>query len=120
MTSRNLAKKIAVIASDHKAVDIKIIDLRKLTSFTDFFVICTGFSDRQIVAVADAIREEIKLEGRMPIGEEGKRGGQWALIDYGDVVAHIFVEDARQHYQLDKFWSDAPSISIKGVTGLAK
>jgi ribosome-associated protein len=110
MTPRNLAKKIAKIADDHKAFDIRILDLRKLTSFTDYFVICSGNSDRQVAAVADAIHEDLRKVGRRPLGEEGLREGQWALMDYGDVVAHVFYKDARDYYQLERLWHDAPSV----------
>jgi len=116
MTPRNLAKAIAQIASDHQAIDIKVLDLRKVTSFTDFFIICSGGSDRQVKAIADAIHYDLKKDtGRMPLGEEGMGNGQWALIDYGDVVAHVFYHDVRDHYQLEKLWSDAKEVEFKGI-----
>jgi ribosome-associated protein len=115
MSSRTLAKSIARIASDHKAVDIAVLDLRKLASFTDFFVICSGNSDRQVQAIAEAIHYELKKKGCAPLGEEGIRSGHWALIDYGDVVAHVFYRAERIHYQLEKLWFDAPRVLFKGV-----
>lgn len=117
MTTRTLAKKIAAIASDKKAIDILVLDLRKLTSFTDFFVICSGSSDRQVTAIARAIHEELKKDhGIMPLGNEGMSSGHWALLDYGDVVTHVFYREDRDHYQLEKLWFDAPRVSIKGIT----
>ena len=113
MISRTLAKKIAKIANDHKAIDIKVLDLRKLTSFTDFFVICSGASDRQVQAIADSIHVDVKKLGRKPIGEEGLRGGSWALIDYGDVIAHVFYNEQRDYYQLDQLWGDAPIVKFE-------
>ena len=115
MTTRTLAKRIAEIASDKKAIDILVLDLRKLTSFTDFFVIASGASDRQVQAIADAIHREIKDAGRMPLGEEGMRTGHWALLDYGDVVTHVFYHADREHYQLERLWFDAPRLTFKGV-----
>ncbi|MFA5811043.1 MAG: ribosome silencing factor [bacterium] len=115
MATRTLAKEIAKIASDHKAVDIAVLDLRKLTSFTDFFVICSGTSDRQVTAIADAIHQGLKEKGRLPLGDEGTSKGRWALLDYGDVVTHIFYQAERDHYQLEKLWYDAPRISFKGI-----
>lgn len=112
ITSLALAKKIARIASDHKALDIVVIDLRNLSSFTDFFVIASGMSDTHVKAIADSIYEEMKEKGRMPIGEEGAKNGHWALVDYGDVVAHIFHHTDRAHYHLEKLWYDAPRLSI--------
>ena len=115
MTPRTLAKDIAQIADDHKAVDLAVLDLRKLTSFTDFFVICSGTSDRQVSAIADAIHYDMKKKGRAPLGEEGMRDGHWALLDYGDVVAHVFYHEVREHYQLERLWHDAPRVAFKGI-----
>ncbi len=115
MTTRMLAKEIAKIASDHKALDIKVLDLRKLTSFTEFFVICSGASDRQVSAIADAIHCELKKKGKLPLGDEGMKSGLWALLDYGDVVTHVFYQTEREHYQLEKLWFDAPRVAFKGI-----
>ena len=115
MEPRNLAKKIARIASDHKAEKIEVLDLRKLTSFTDYFVICTGNSDRQVKAIAGAIHADLKKDGRLPLGEEGIESGGWALIDYGDVVTHVFYREMRDHYKLESLWHDAPRVHIKGM-----
>lgn len=116
ITSLALAKNIAKVASDHKAVDIVVLDLRKLQSFTDFFVICSGMSDRQVFAIADSIYDEMKKKGRIPFGEEGADKGHWALVDYGDVVAHIFYHTDREHYHLEKLWYDAPRLTLKAIT----
>lgn len=112
VTPRNLAKKIARIAGDKKAIDVAILDLRKLTSFTDFFIICSGSSDRQVTSIAQAIRDDMKKDGRIPLGEEGLSDGQWALIDYGDVVAHVFHDSVRNHYQLERLWYDTPRVDF--------
>lgn len=109
-----LARKIAKIADEHKALDIVTLDLKGLASFTDYFIICSGASDRQVQAIADAIHMDMKKEGRLPISEEGVRLGRWALIDYGEVVAHIFHQTDRDHYQLERLWQDAPRIGIRG------
>jgi len=113
--SASLAMRIAEVASNKKAEDIVVLDLRPLAGFTDFFVIMSGSSDRQVEAVAGAIREEMKKAGRLPISEEGMRSGRWALIDYGDVVTHIFYRTEREHYQLEKLWYDAPRVKIKDL-----
>nr|HPQ81777.1 ribosome silencing factor [bacterium] len=88
-TSRDLAERIVQVAAGRKAIDIVVLDLRKLTSFADYFVIMSGSSDRQVGAIAEAVRHELKSAGRLPISEEGVRQGHWALIDYGDVVLHV-------------------------------
>lgn len=110
-TSLVLAKKIAKVMSDHKALDIKILDLRKLTSFTDYFIICSATSDRHVQAVARSVVDELKSDDkRRPIGDEGGKAGLWALVDYGDVVVHVFHKDERDHYQLERLWFDAPRV----------
>ncbi len=114
MESIFLAKKISRLASEVKALDIKILDLRKFSSFTDFFVICGGSSNRQLRAVADKVMEELKKEGLRPVSKEGYEQGEWVLVDYADVVLHIMSESARQHYDLEGFWNRAPSLDLQG------
>ena len=113
--SRLLARRVAEVASDHKALDIEVLDLRTLTSFTDYFIVMSGASDRQVAAIADAIHLGLKEAGHVPLSEEGFRGGHWALIDYGDVVVHVFYSATREHYQLEKLWFDAPRVAFKGI-----
>ncbi|MCE9625441.1 MAG: ribosome silencing factor [Deltaproteobacteria bacterium] len=116
-----LAKEIAQEALDTKAQDLKILDLRELVSYTDYFILCTGTSDRQVKAIADRVHMKLKKkDGRLPISYEGLQSGQWVLLDYGDVVLHVFLEGQRQYYGLDQMWSDAAEISIAGVKLPAK
>lgn len=112
MNSLELAKTIAAQASKAKAIDLKILDLRKLTSYTDYFVICAGTSDRQMRAIAERARMELKKENIRPFSSEGEQGGQWILADYGDVVLHIFNEQSRGHYDLEGFWKKAPRVRV--------
>lgn len=114
-TSRTLVRCIAEAASDHKAEDMVVLDLRKVHGFTDFFVICTGRSDRHVLAIADAIEEEMtKLKERL-LSEEGYRLGHWVVLDYGNVVCHIFHPTEREHYRLEKLWHDVPRVCFRGV-----
>lgn len=113
MDSQVLAKKIAAAAAELKALDIKILDLRQLSSFTDFFVVCSGGSDRQLRAIADRVIEETKKEGLRPTSKEGYEQGEWVLVDYSDVVLHIFTEAARAHYDLEGFWNRAPALGSR-------
>jgi len=115
-TSRTVVKHIATAASDRKALDLVILDLRKLAGFTDFFVICTGTSDRHVLAIADAIEEEMTKKRIRMLSEEGYRLGHWVVLDYGDVVAHIFHPTEREHYKLERLWHDVPRLRIKGIT----
>jgi len=116
MTSRTLARRIAEAASDHKAEDLVVLDLRKIHGFTDFFVICSGRSDRHVLAIADAVEESMtKLKVRQ-LSEEGYRLGHWIVMDYVDVVCHIFHPTERTHYNLERLWHDVPHMKIKGIT----
>lgn len=115
-TSRTVVKHVAQAASDHKAEDVVILDLRKLSGFTDFFVICTGRSDRHVLAIADAIEEEMTKKRIRLLSEEGYRLGHWVVLDYGDVVAHIFHPTEREHYRLERLWHDVPRLKMRGIT----
>ena len=107
MTSKNLAKLIADAALSKKGNDVVILDLRSLTSMTDFFVICSVDSDTQARAVADAIKHESLLKGESSVRKEGYSEGRWVLLDYVDVVAHVFHKETREFYNLEKLWGDA-------------
>ena len=93
---------------DRKAVDVTLLDLRKVSTATDFFVIATGRSDTHVSAIGDHLVDELKKEGVRPSGVEGMRGGRWVLIDYVDFVVHVFHPAAREFYQLERLWGDAP------------
>ena len=107
MTARNLAKKIATLCLEKKASDVLILDLRPLTSITDFFVICSGESNIQVKAISDHIYEELKKQKSRPLHIEGYANQEWILIDYVDVVAHVFQPQRREFYGLERFWGDA-------------
>jgi ribosome-associated protein len=108
-----LAERIAAIATDRKAVDVRVIDLRGIVSYTDFFVICSGNTERQTKAIHDAIYTELKKEdGLLPRRAEGLREARWILLDYLDCVVHIFTPDARRYYRLEQLWGEAPARSV--------
>lgn len=107
MDSKKLAVKLGELALSKKATDIKILDLRKLTTITDYFVICTAHSDVQVKAIADAIMEGSKKEGERPWHKEGMTHKTWVLLDYVEVVVHIFLNETRAFYGLEKLWGDA-------------
>jgi ribosome-associated protein len=113
--SAALAERIASIASDKKAIDVRVIDLRGIVSYTDFFVICSGNTERQAKAIHDGIYEELKngADGRLlPRRTEGDREARWVLLDYWDVVVHIFTPEAREYYRLENLWGEAPARSV--------
>ncbi|MCB9672858.1 MAG: ribosome silencing factor [Alphaproteobacteria bacterium] len=105
------AQALARAASDTQATDIVILDLRGLVSYTDGFVLCSGKNRRHVTAIAEAVRMEAKRGyGIAPLGVEGKERGQWVLVDFGDIVVHVFDASMRGFYDLDGLWRDAPRI----------
>ena len=100
---------------DRKAVDLVILEVKDLSSFTDYFLICSGHSDRQVQALASHVEEKLGREGIHPLGVEGKREGRWALLDYGEVIIHVFYEPVREFYDLERLWSEAPRIELPPV-----
>ncbi len=108
-----LAKKIAQLAYDTKAENIEVLDLSKLAAFAKYFVICSGKSDRQVQAIAYNVEKGVKEDGARPLSVEGYQEGHWILIDFVDVVVHVFYEETRDFYALEKFWGDAPRVKLK-------
>jgi ribosome-associated protein len=96
---------------DRKAEDIVVLDLRDISTFTDFFVIVTGNSARQNRAIYESVERELKKDRLLPIGVEGRELAEWILIDYGSFVVHVFSKQARGYYLLEKLWGDAPRLS---------
>ena len=113
ITSVNLAQKISELSLTKKAEDVVILDLRKLTSMTDYFVICSGDTDKQVKAIADAVIDDLENENIKPWHKEGYESLRWVLLDFVEVVAHIFVNDTRAYYNLEQLWGDAP---VKKIT----
>jgi len=105
-------KRAADAASDKKAVDLVILDLRKASAFTDFFVICTGTNVRQVQAIADGVQEALRAEDLRPSLVEGYERGQWVLIDYFDFIVHVFSPSTREFYGLERLWGDAKKIEV--------
>lgn len=96
-----------------KAKDLIILNVRELSSFADYFIICSGTSDRQVQAIAESIQENLKENGILPLGVEGERIGKWVLMDYEDIIVHIFYEPIREFYDIERLWSDAPRMVIE-------
>jgi len=108
-----IAVAIAEYASDRKALDIVQLDLRGIISYTDYFVICTGRSDRQAKAVHDGIHLGMKTDhGILPARVEGFTQGDWILMDYLDVVVHVFTPEMREFYKLEQLWGEAPALAL--------
>jgi ribosome-associated protein len=113
MTPEEIATAIGEYASDRKALDIVQLDLRGIIGYTDYFVICTGRTDRQTKAIHDAIHAGMKREhGILPRRVEGLSQARWILMDYLDVVVHVFTPDTREYYRLEQLWGEAPALAV--------
>jgi ribosome-associated protein len=110
----SLAKAFLSIqaAANKKAENMKILDLHEISSFTDYFVVCSGHSDRQVQAIADSIVIQLKEDGFAPISVEGYREGRWVVVDFGDVVIHVFLDALRDYYDIEQLWQDARKVPI--------
>lgn len=99
-------------AFDKKAVDLVALDLRKASSFTDFFVICTGLNARQVHAIADGVQDALRKQGVRPALVEGYDRGEWVLIDFFDFIVHVFTPSTREFYGLERLWADAERVDV--------
>jgi len=97
-------------ALDKKAYDLVVLDTAKHTSIADYFVICSGRSDTQVQAIAEAIEADRRAHGERPVSVEGLPRGQWVLMDYGDVVVHVFLDEIRRFYEIERLYRDAPTV----------
>ena len=114
MSPEELTRAIAALASDRKAIDITELDLRGVLGYTDYFVIATGGTDRQAKAIHDRIHENMKKDhGLLPRRVEGLAESRWILMDYLDVIVHIFTPEAREYYRLEQLWGEAPKRVIE-------
>lgn len=110
MSGRERAILFAREASRFKALDLVLLDVSELSSFAEYFIICSGKSSRQVQGVADNVEGSLKDRRIKPLGVEGRREGHWILMDYGDVIIHIFYEPVRYFYDLESLWADAPRL----------
>jgi ribosome-associated protein len=109
--SQAAAQLVAQSALEKKAIDVLLLDLRGASGYTDFLVLASGSNERQLEAIADGIELALKGMGHRLVGREGS-GGRWLLLDFGDVVAHVFHEEERHHYDLEGLWADAPRTRV--------
>jgi ribosome-associated protein len=101
---------------EKKAKDLIILNVKEISGFADYFIICSGTSDRQVRAVATAIQENLKKAEILPLGVEGEAAGRWILLDYDDVILHVFLESVRTFYDLERLWSEAPRMAVPDDT----
>jgi ribosome-associated protein len=106
------AMRALALALDKKALEPVLLDVHELCAYCNYQLVLSGRSDRQVEAISEGISMGLKGEGLRPLGAEGARAGQWSLLDYGDFIVHVFVHSAREHYDLEGLWSDAPRIPL--------
>jgi len=110
-----LAKLALIVEAVHerKGVDLVGLDVREISSFADTFIIATGTSDRHVRSIADSIEAALKVHADSPMGIEGYDEGRWVLVDCGDTIVHVFQPEIRDHYDLERLWSDAPTLELE-------
>lgn len=99
-------------AESKKAIDVKVLDLREVTTFADYFIVCTGANPRQIQAISDEVVSQLKQRGERVNSAEGYEGAAWILLDYGDYIVHVFSAKAREYYDLERLWRHAKPVAI--------
>ncbi|MGH7308861.1 MAG: ribosome silencing factor [Candidatus Rokuibacteriota bacterium] len=112
-SAEHKVRQAAHAALDRKAVNVVVLDVQGLSSVTDYFLVCNGKSTTHLQAISDAIRDELKALGVRPLHAEGVPESGWILLDYGDVLMHVFLEDTRLYYALERLWGDAPTLSLE-------
>jgi ribosome-associated protein len=113
ITPRQLALLAAETCDEKKAKDIAVLDVRKITSISDYFIVCSTSNERQARAIAESMRMKMKEMGRREMGVEGMEDGRWVLQDFGDIVLHIFHETQREFYDIEGLWADAKKVRWK-------
>lgn len=118
-TTQELAVITAQVADTKKAQDVVILDVGSVLAITDLFVVSTGTSDRHVRTIAEEIQDQLKhLYSRSPLRVEGKDDARWVLLDYGDFIVHVFLEEARNYYDLERLWSDVTRIAWQETEGI--
>ena len=115
VNAKEMALAAAKALDSKKGRDIKVLEIDKITTLADYFVICSGSSNTQINALCDEVEKELDKLGEQPLHREGYRGGTWVLLDYGCVAVHVFNEEARAFYGLERLWSDGHALDLTGV-----
>ncbi len=104
-------RETVAAALDTKAEEVRVRHLEPVTDFADYFVFASGTNDRQVQAIADAVDGRLRARGVRPLHVEGQSAAQWVLLDYGDFIVHVFLEETRRHYGLERLWRDAPDVT---------
>jgi ribosome-associated protein len=114
LSAERKARAAAQAALDTKALELVVLDVQAISNVTDYFLVCSGRSTTHVKSISEAIREELKEADVRPLHAEGTADSGWILLDYGDVLVHVFLEDTRAYYALERLWGDAPTLSVDG------
>ncbi len=109
-------REVAAAAHDRKALDLRVLDLAEISDFTEYFLICSGTSERQVQAIADAVLEKLRDRKVRPLGVEGYNRGHWVLMDFGSFIAHVFDRETRAFYALENLWADGADVTASFVS----
>jgi ribosome-associated protein len=119
LTSEALAAQALRIITAHKGIEPVVLGVKGLCGFADYFLICSGASRRHVAALAQHLEEEMARMGVKPLGEEGLKDGHWILLDYNDLVVHIFLQPMREFYDLEGLWAEAEPVGLDALTAAA-
>ena len=115
LSAREVALEVTKALDEKKGIDIKVLRIEKISSLADYFVICTGTVNTHVKTLCDYAEYAMEQLGEPMLGREGHRGNTWELLDYGSVVIHVFTEEARKFYDLERLWADAEQVNLKDI-----
>ena len=115
MSAKKVAYEVTKALDDKKGIDIKLLKIDKVSSLADYFLICTGTANTHVKTLCDFAEYTMEQLGEPMLGREGHRGNSWELLDYGSVVVHVFTEDARAFYNLERLWADGENVDLTGI-----
>ena len=115
LTAKEVAYEVTKALDDKKGMDIKLLKISEISSLADYFIICTGTSNTHVKTLCDFAEYTLDQLGEPMLGREGHRGNSWELLDYGTLVVHVFTEEAREFYNLERIWADAENVDLSGV-----
>ncbi len=115
LSAKEVAYQVAKALDDKKGLDIKLLKIDEVSSLADYFIICTGTSNTHVKTLCDHAEYTLEQLGEPMLGREGHRGNTWELLDYGSVVVHVFTEEAREFYSLERLWADAQQVDMQDV-----
>lgn len=119
LSAAELAQAAAHLCADKKGENVTILDVKGICGYADWFVVASGLSERQSIAIAKSVDDSFRKGGVKPYGVEGLKQGNWAVLDYGDLVVHVFLDSAREYYDLEGFWSDGKRVALDEEAGIA-